>query len=135
MERSFFEVVVSHATSDQNRPAIVSLGSDPLSFGALVAQIGQIWDTLRDGGVEYGSQVAIALPSGVESVMSTVTIASHATCVPLNPHLSLSEFERELARSNLDALIIPEWFDSPVRAAATKGSYGVFEASRVNTSL
>jgi acyl-CoA synthetase (AMP-forming)/AMP-acid ligase II/thioesterase domain-containing protein len=134
-ELTIFDVFVDHAARDQDRPAIVSLGSDPLSFRKLVALIGGIWDALRDAGVGYGSQVAIALPSGLESLISTVAIASHATCVPLNPHLSQSEFEQELARLSLDALIVPEWLDSPVRTAAENGSYGLFEASKASSLL
>jgi oxalate---CoA ligase len=135
VERVFFDVIVDHAGRDHDRIAIVGSGSDLLSYRKLVAQIGGIWDTLRDAGVGYGSQVAIALPSGLESVISTVAIASHATCVPLNPHLTQSEFEQQLARLSLDALIVPEWLDSPVRAAAENGSYGLFEASKVSTWL
>ena len=53
---TFFDVIVDHAARDQDRPAIVSLGSDPLSFRELVTHIGGIWDTLLDAGVGYGSQ-------------------------------------------------------------------------------
>jgi acyl-CoA synthetase (AMP-forming)/AMP-acid ligase II/thioesterase domain-containing protein len=135
VERTFFDVIVDHAARDQDRAAIAGLGSDPLSYRKLVAQIGDIWDTLRDAGVGHGSQVAVALPSGLESVISTVAIASHATCVPLNPHLSQSEFEQQLAGLSLDALIVPEWLDSPVRAASENGPYGLFEASKASTLL
>ena len=134
-ERTFFDLIVGHATRDPDRPAIVSLGSDPLSYGKLVSQIREIWDALRDAGVGHGSQVAVALPSGPESVISTVAIASCATCVPLNPHLSQSEFERELNRSSLDALIVPGWVDSSVRAVAESGSYAFFEATKISSSL
>jgi acyl-CoA synthetase (AMP-forming)/AMP-acid ligase II/acyl carrier protein len=133
-ELTFFDVIVSHAARDPDRAAIVSLGSKPLSYEKLVGQIKIISDTLRDGGVGHGSQVAIALPSGRESVISTVAIASCATCVPLNPHLSQNEFERELSRSRLDALVVPEWMDSPVRAAAESGSYALFEAAKSSRS-
>jgi acyl-CoA synthetase (AMP-forming)/AMP-acid ligase II/thioesterase domain-containing protein len=132
---TFFDAIADHAARDQDRPAIISSGTDPLSLGELVTLIGGIWETLREAGVGNGSQVAIALPSGLESVISTVTIASYATCVPLNPNLTQGEIERELARSNLDALIVPAWHDSSARAASENGSYGVFEASKVSTSL
>ena len=54
--------------------------------------------------------------------------------MPLNPRLSQSEFERELKRFNLDALIVPGRLNSPVRAAAESGSYGLFEASKIKAS-
>ena len=135
MKPTFFDVILDHAVRGQDRPAVVSSGSDPLSFRGLVALIGSIWETLREAGVGYGSRVAIVLPSGLESLISTVAIASHATCVPLNPSLSQSEFERELSRTSLDALIVPAWLDLQVRAAAENQAYGLFEASKASTSL
>ena len=131
---TFFDVLADHARRAPNRPALIPSGTEQLSFGQLTDRIKSIWDILRDGGVGYGSKVAIVLPSGLESVITTVAIASHATCVPLNPRLSQIEFERELTRIKLDALIIPDWLDSPVRAVAERGTYGVFEASQASPS-
>jgi oxalate---CoA ligase len=133
--RTFFDVLVDQAARHQDRAAIVASGSDPLSFRDLITQIDSIWDSLRGGGVGVGSHVGIALPSGLESVISTVAIASHATCVPLNPRLSQSEFEQELVRLSLDALIVPDWLESPARAAAECNSCGIFVASKTSTSL
>ena len=134
-ELTFFDIVIAHATRHPDRPAVVGLGADSLSFGALVSQIQDIWGTLRNAGVGYGSQVAVALPSGLESVISTVAIAAHASCVPLNPRLTESEFEQELARLSLDALIVPGWLNASVHAAAEKGSYALFEASKASPLL
>jgi acyl-CoA synthetase (AMP-forming)/AMP-acid ligase II/thioesterase domain-containing protein len=134
MERTFFDIVADYGRQVPDRPAVVSSGTDPLSFGKLVSHIENIWTTLRDAGVTYGSKVGIALPSGLESVISTVAIASHATFIPFNPRLTQSEFEPELSRLNLDALIVPEGLKSPVRAAAQNGSYALFEASTASPS-
>ena len=123
-QRTFFDVIADHAARDQDRPAIVSSGTDPLSFRELVTLIGGIWETLREAGVGYGSQVAIALPSGLESVISTVAIASHATCVPLNPNSRKVNSSGNWRDSHLDALIVPAWHDSRLRAASENGSYG-----------
>ena len=134
MERTFFDIVADYGRQVPDRPAVVSSGTDPLSFGKLVSHIENIWTTLRDAGVTYGSKVGIALPSGLESVISTVAIASHATFIPFNPRLTQSEFEQELTRLNLDALIVPEWLKSPAHAAAQNGSYALFEASTASPS-
>jgi acyl-CoA synthetase (AMP-forming)/AMP-acid ligase II len=98
---TFFDAIADHAARDQDRPAIISSGTDPLSLGELVTLIGGIWETLREAGVGNGSQVAIALPSGLESVISTVTIASYATCVPLNPNLTQGEIDGMTRRLGL----------------------------------
>src|ERR1700722_19829159 len=134
-ESTFLDVVAGHAERNPVQPALVALGFAPISYRDLLVQTGKIWDCLRDAGVKYGSQIGIALPSGAESAITTIAIAAHATCVPFNPPLSQSEFERELKRFNLDALIVPGRPDSPVRAAAESGSYGLFEASKAKDSL
>ena len=68
-------------------PGVVALDHVDLSVsrGEVIALIGEIWASLRAGGIGVGSHIGVALPSGLESVLSTVAIASHATCVPLNP--------------------------------------------------
>jgi acyl-CoA synthetase (AMP-forming)/AMP-acid ligase II/thioesterase domain-containing protein len=134
-ESTFLDVVAGHAERNPDQPALVALGFTPISYRDLLVQTGKIWDCLNDAGVKYGSQIGIALPSGLESAITTIAIATHATCVPFNPRLSQSEFERELNRFNLDALVVPERLDSPVRAAAESGSYGLFEASKAKGSL
>jgi acyl-CoA synthetase (AMP-forming)/AMP-acid ligase II/thioesterase domain-containing protein/acyl carrier protein len=134
-ESTFFDVVAGHAERNPDQLALVALGFAPISYGDLLVQTDKIWDCLRDAGIKYGSQIGIALPSGPESAITTIAIAAHATCVPFNPRLSQSEFERELKRFNLDALIVPGRLDSAVRAAAESGSYGLFEASKARASL
>ena len=125
-ELTFFDLVVGHAERNPDQPALVALGCAPISYRDLLVQTGKIWDCLRDAGIRYGFTIGIALPSGPESAITTIAIAAHATCVPFNPRLSQSEFERELKRFNLDALVVPERSHSPVRAAAGSGSYGLF---------
>jgi oxalate---CoA ligase len=120
-ESTFFDVVAGHAERSPDQPALVALGFAPISYQDLFVQTGKIWDCLRDAGIKYGSQIGIALPSGPESAITTIAIAAHATCVPFNPRLSQSEFERELKHFNLDALIVRGRLDSPVRAAAESG--------------
>jgi acyl-CoA synthetase (AMP-forming)/AMP-acid ligase II/thioesterase domain-containing protein len=133
-ESTFLDVVAGHAERNPDQPALVALGFAPISYRDLLVQTAKIWDCLRDAGIKYGSQIGIALPSGPESAITTIAIAAHATCVPFNPRLSQSEFERELNRFNLDALIVPGRLDSPVRAAAESGSYGLFEVSKIKDS-
>ena len=133
--KTFYDVVVEHAACHRDRPAIVASGSSPLTFRELIALIEGMWDSLRAGGVGAGSHIGVALPSGLESLLSTVAIASHATCVPLNPRLSQSEFEQELVRLSLDGLIVPGWLESPVRAAVETDSCGIFEASKITPFL
>ena len=134
-EATFFDVLAGHAEDCPDQAALVALGCAPISYRDLLVQTGKIWDSLREAGIRYGSQIGIVLPSGLDSAITTIAIAAHATCVPFNPRLSQNEFERELRRFNLDALIVPGRLDFPVHAAAESGSYGLFEASEAKDSL
>ena len=70
---TFFDVVTGHAERNPDQPALVALGFAPISYRDLLIQTGKIWDSLRDAGVKYGSQIGIALPSGPE-------IGNHDDC-------------------------------------------------------
>jgi oxalate---CoA ligase len=132
---TIFDTIAGYAARQSNRPAILASGLDPLSFGALVDQIENIWETLGEAGVGLQSHIGIALPTGPESALLTVAVASRAAAVPLNPLLSPDEFERELIRLSIDALILPNWTESPARSAANKASFALFEMSKARTSL
>ena len=130
-----FDIISSHSYRDPDHPAILASGSEALSFKDLIACVEKIWETLREGGVRHGARIGIVLPSGPESAITTVAIASHATCVPLNPRLSQSEFERELSRLDLDALVVPAWLQSAAHVAAEGSLFGLFGASKVTGAL
>ena len=115
MQRTFFDVVVDHANRGRDRVAIVSLAIRLNFFRKLDLSHRNIWNTVRDAGVTYGSKVGIALPSGLESVIATVAVASHATFIPFNPRLTQSEFEQELSADK------PGRADSP-RMAQVSGA-------------
>lgn len=133
--KTILDVIVDHGNRHPDQLAILASGSSPLYFKDLIVVIARIWEVLGEGGVSLGSRVGIALPSGPESAISIIAIASRATCVPLNPNLSQTELERELARLKLDALIVPAWLKSSAWAAAESCSFGVFSAAKASPAL
>lgn len=131
---TIYSVIQDHAERWPDRPAIVASGLDPLSFRDLIGTVDDVWEVLRAGGVSPGTRIGILLPSGIESILSTVSITSRATCVPFNPNLSERELLSQLTRPNLDldALIIPAWFTLPALDAAEDAAFPLFVASKVS---
>jgi acyl-CoA synthetase (AMP-forming)/AMP-acid ligase II/thioesterase domain-containing protein len=129
------DAIAQHAALDPNLPAVVGTGFSPFSFRGLDLWIKQIGEELRAAGIGSHSRVGIMLPRGPEGAILVVAIASHAISVPLNPNRPEAEIEEELARVNLDALVLPSWAESPARAVAQRRAFGLFEASRAVGSL
>ena len=132
---TIFKVIAGHAARQPDRPALLSPGLAPLSFADLFAQIGSVWKALSDVGLTHHSRVGLALPSGPESALITVAIASSATAVPLNPSLGSDEFEHDLARFDLDALVLPAWTKFTARDVGERACLPLIEVSKASTSL
>ena len=133
--RTIAEAISLHAEQQPDRPAIVCAGFPPLSFRELSRKIEQIGTDLRAAGIGASSRVGIALPNGPEAAIIAVAVCAHAIGFPLNPALAASEFEFELARADLDAVVLSGWAASPATAPAAARSIGVFHATKANSSL
>jgi acyl-CoA synthetase (AMP-forming)/AMP-acid ligase II len=112
MPQMIAEAIAQHAVRDPHRPAIVGTQFAPFSFRGLDLWIKQIGEHLRAAGIGPQSRIGIMLPPGPEGAVLSVAIACHAISVPLNSNRPESEIEEELARTRLDALVLPSWVDS-----------------------
>ena len=83
--------------------------------------------TLHAMGVDRQDRVALVLPNGPEMAVAFLTTAAGATCAPLNPAYSASEFEFFLAHLHAKVVLIPQGMDSPVRAVARARGIRVIE--------
>jgi acyl-CoA synthetase (AMP-forming)/AMP-acid ligase II/thioesterase domain-containing protein/acyl carrier protein len=135
MPQTIAEAIAQHAVRSPNRPAIVGTQFAAFSFRELDLWIRQIGEHLRAAGIGPQSRVGIILPPGPEGTVLGVAIACHAISVPLNSNRPESEIEEELARVGLDALVLPNWVDSPALAIAQRSSFGLIEASQAAGSL
>src|SRR5262249_14599224 len=135
MPQSIAEAIAQHAVRNPNQPAIVGTQFAPFSFRELDLWIKRIGDQLHAAGIGHYSRVGIMLPRGPEGAVLGVAIAAHAISVPLNSNRPETEIKEELTRAGLDALVLPNWVDSPVWALARKCSFGLIEASRAAGSL
>ena len=129
------DTIQLQATLHPERPAIVCAGLPAFSFRELDRKIRQIGDDLRVAGIGASSRVGVVLPFGPEAAVVAVAVSAHAIGFPLNPALTATEFEFELTRADLDAVVLPGWIDLPAAALARARSIGVFHASRATHSL
>ncbi len=124
-----------HAALDPERPAIVCTDLPALTFGDLDRTIRQIGDELKAAGITAASRVGIVLPNGPEAAVVAIAVCAHAVCFPLNAALSESEFEFELTRARLDAVVVPAWVDVPAMNLANARALSIFRVPKATSSL
>jgi len=129
------DAIHRQARLDPQRPALIAAGFPPLSFDELDSAIKNIRRDLSAAGIGAGSRVGIVLPQGPEAALVAVGVCAHAVCVPLNAAMAVSEFEFELKRAKLDAVIVPSWVKVPAADVVRGHSVGVLQASRADRSL
>src|SRR5689334_1219753 len=111
--RTISDVIDYRAGLRPQSPAIVGTGFDAFSFQELSLHIRTIKQQLQAAGVKQSARVGILLPKGPEATLLSLSIASSAISVPINPMLNPRELEEELPRLGLDAVILPTWQRSP----------------------
>lgn len=81
------------AAQDPDRPAILAPNRAPLGRLGLQQQISNTVEHLRAFGIAPTDRVALVLDNGPEMATAFLAIASFASCVPLNPSSTPSEFK------------------------------------------
>jgi acyl-CoA synthetase (AMP-forming)/AMP-acid ligase II/thioesterase domain-containing protein/acyl carrier protein len=129
------EVLAERAARDPGAPAILHPLLGTISFGAVVARIGEIDHQLRAAGLGPASRVAVALQRGPEAALLSVAICCRAILVPINPNLAPPDLQAELERIRPDALIVPADAPIPDWVAASRGGFGLFVARKAVSSF
>ena len=125
IDRTISDAISRHAVGTPERPAIVCSGLAALSFQDLDRRIKQIGVRLQTAGIGASSRVGIMMPNAPEATLIAFAVSAHAIGFPLNPALTASEFEFELKRANLDAIVLPEWINLPIADAARAAHVGI----------
>jgi acyl-CoA synthetase (AMP-forming)/AMP-acid ligase II/thioesterase domain-containing protein len=100
--------------------ALGAPGRRPLTFAQLQTHVDHTVATLNEMGIGLGDRVAVVIPNGSEMAAAFVTVASGATCAPLNPAYRPEEFEFYLTDLGARALIVQADCDSPARVVAQR---------------
>ncbi len=112
------EMLTEWAENSPDSPAILGPGRGPLSFAGLLERVAATAVRLREAGCGRGDRVALVLPNGVEAGVAFLAAASAATCAPLNPAYTQSEFEYYLADLQARLLVVEKGAAGAAIAAA-----------------
>jgi oxalate---CoA ligase len=129
------DAIQRHAELHPKRAAIITSGRSAYTFQDLGEHIKSIGKQLGAAGVGSSSRIGIALPNGPEAVVFGVSVAAHAISVPLNLKFTSEELVEELARLRLDAVVLPNWTESPFSVALKGRPLGIFQAGKIVDSL
>lgn len=93
---NLMESVQRVARVHPDRIALLAHGQTPTRFSELVAMVQTAVTILDSAGVTAESRVATLLPDGPETAVAILSIASTATCIPINPAYPATEVARLL---------------------------------------
>src|SRR5260370_944002 len=99
--------------------AISVAGDGPVvTYHQLRQQVEVLVARLNQLGLGRGDRIAIALPNGLETIVSFLAASTAGTAAPLNPAYRLDEFKFYLEDIGARALIVPPKDSDEARAAA-----------------
>jgi len=108
------ELIKLTATNTPDAIAILGLNQRPLYYSQLYKQIQFIVKQLNEFGIGRNDRVAIVLPNGPQMAVTFLSISSGATCAPLNPFYTATEFDFYLSDLEAKALVVQSGIHSPV---------------------
>lgn len=98
--------------------AIAVVGEPAITYDQLRRQVDALTTKLYEFGIRRGDRVAIALPNGLEMIVSFLAAAMAGTAAPLNPAYKLEEFRFYLEDTGARALIVPPQGADEAKSAA-----------------
>src|SRR5215475_11895387 len=115
------------AKHSPDAPAILAPERMSLTYGRLYQHILETGRALRAMGIGRHDRVAVVLPNGPEMAVAILAVATHASCVPMNPAYQAEELDKYFADLRPRALITQAGIDSPARRAALSRGIRVIE--------
>jgi len=112
---------------DPGAIALLAPGRPPLTYRGLLREVGRTVNAFAAGGLGQGSRIGVALPNGAEMAVALLAAADCATCVPLNPAMDAAACRHLLESMRLDALVVPDGEDSPMRQVANAAGLPALE--------
>jgi len=82
-------------------------------------------------GVLRGSRIAIAVPNGPDAAIAMLGLATNATCAPLDPAMSESEFSAAFEHLRIDAVVVPAMDGGAAQRAAERS--GVLHVTAIGS--
>src|SRR5215475_15721563 len=99
--------------------AVVVSGDGPVvTYDQLRRQVDSLAARLNQFGLGRGDRIAMALPNGLEMLVSFLAASAVGAAAPLNPAYRLEEFKFYLGDTEACAVIVPPTGSDEDRAAA-----------------
>src|SRR5262245_47568017 len=99
--------------------AVAVSGDGPVvTYDQLRRQVDSLAARLNQFGLGRGDRIAMALPNGLEMIVSFLAASAVGAAAPLNPAYRLDEFKFYLEDTGAAALIVPPTGSDEARAAA-----------------
>jgi len=117
---SISNLIKLHVEQNPDNIAILGLDQKPTTYRDLFNQINQTIVFLNNLGVGQNDRVAIVLPNGPLMATSFLSIACGATCAPLNPAYTESEYEFFLDDLQAKAVLVESGSDNAVIGVARR---------------
>src|SRR5690349_16962530 len=120
--------------ADRRRSAVIMPDTDTeVPYGSLSEQIERLACCLRQSGLRPGQTVAIALPNGIEFLVSFLAATrARLVAAPMNQAYNVEEF-RFLLESAEARVVVTTAGTSPIRDAASAANLPIWTASRTAT--
>lgn len=111
----FHQIGIETRSQDTFYTSLALLAPDrsPLTYGQLLDHVQQTVHTLNKMGIGRNDRVAVVLPNGPDIASAFVSIASGATCAPLNPGYRAAEYRFYLSDLKAKALVVLDGMASP----------------------
>ncbi len=102
-----------------NQTAVMVAGDGAaVTYEQLRQQVEAFAEELKKFGIKDGDRIGIALPNGIEMIVSFLAATLVGTAAPLNPGYKREEFRFFLEDTRASVLIVPETGAEDARAAA-----------------
>ncbi|NPC57050.1 AMP-binding protein [Caenimonas soli] len=128
--RTIASAIAGWAARDGTTPALVSVGSQQVTFSELAELTSRVARQLAEGGVRTEHRVGLLVPPGMPGGQLAVALASITTLVPINPALKPEEVIDLAVVTGLHAIVIPRWLKTEARSAILQRRMTVFDAVR-----
>src|SRR5687767_8486885 len=111
--RTISSAIARQACVRGSSPALVDADESRVTFSQLHASIASFAGNLARAGLAREHRVGLLVPPGALGGQLVVALASNTTLVPLNPALTPAEILEVSKRTELKAIVIPGWLETP----------------------
>lgn len=108
MPKTIYGVLSSVSKNSGDKPALLGVSRESLSYGNLIAQIERTAGRLNQFGLGRGSRIGIAMANGPDAASCCLSVASAAAAAPLHPASTAAQFRSSFSIIKPDALIVEQ---------------------------